>query len=131
MPREHRNTFNLLSGLTDRVGGMTRTIHMQTDLVRGIEHAYSERTNPIVFALTGRTGSGCTTAAASLSLPFNEISLSEEDFQPPERRKISITLEYARANWVPFTAITVSSVIYSYLLDEPLKELDAFLIERK
>jgi hypothetical protein len=53
---------------------------MQTELVRGIEHAYAERANLIVFALTGRTGSGCTTAALSLASPYSEIALSEEDY---------------------------------------------------
>jgi deoxycytidylate deaminase/dephospho-CoA kinase len=103
---------------------------MQTDLERGIEYAYAERANPIVFALTGRTGSGCTTAAASLARSFNEIALSEEDFGQPERRKMAIALEYARVNWAPFTAITVSSVIYSFLLDEEPTELDAFLVDK-
>jgi deoxycytidylate deaminase/dephospho-CoA kinase len=100
---------------------------MQTDLVRGIEYAYAERANPIVFALTGRTGSGCTTAAASLASRYGEIALSEEDFSQPERRKMSIALDYARANWVPFTAITVSSVIFSFLLDHDPGEVDSFL----
>jgi deoxycytidylate deaminase len=103
---------------------------MQTDLVRGIEHAYAERANPIVLAFTGRTGSGCTTAAASLARPFGEIALSEEDFPQPERRKMSIVLEYARANWAPFRAITVSSVIFSFLLDESLTSLDTFLVDK-
>jgi len=102
---------------------------MQMELVRGIERVYAERSNSIVFAFTGRTGSGCTTAAASLARPFNEIALSEEDFTQPERRKMSIILEYARAKWVPFTILTVSSVIYSFLLDENLNELDAFLVK--
>lgn len=103
---------------------------MQTDLVHGIERAYSEHANPIVLALTGRTGSGCTTAGISLSSPFGEIALSEEDFDQPERRKMSIVLDFARANWVPFTAVMVSSVIFSFLLDEDLQKLDAFLVER-
>jgi deoxycytidylate deaminase len=104
---------------------------MPTDLVKGIEHAYSEQTNPIVLALTGRTGSGCTTAANSLCRPFKEISLSEGDFEQPERRKMSIILDYAQANWVPFTCITVSTVIFSFLLDENLGELKQFLSERQ
>ncbi len=104
---------------------------MQTDLVSGIERAYAERSNPIVFALTGRTGSGCTTAAASLSRPFGEIAVSAEDLAEPERRKLSIALEYARANWVPFTSITVSTIIFSYLLDESMDHVDAFLSERQ
>lgn len=103
---------------------------MQTDLVRGIEHAYAERANPIVFALTGRTGSGCTTAAASLVCPYSEIALSEEDFVQPERRKMSIVLDYARANWVQFRAVTVSSTIFSFLLDESLTKIESFLTDK-
>ena len=61
---------------------------------------------------------------------LGEIALSEEDFDQPERRKMSIVLDYARANWVPFTSVTVSSVIFSFLLDEDPQKLDAFLVER-
>lgn len=103
---------------------------MQTDLVQGIEKAYSERTDQLVLTLTGRTGSGCTTAANSLPQAIGEIALSEEDFVQPERRKMTIDFEYAQANWIPFTAITVSTVIYSFLLDERLDEIDAFLVKR-
>lgn len=100
---------------------------MHTDLVRGIDVAYSEYTDLIVLALTGRTGSGCTTAALSISRSVDEMPVSEEDFPEPERRKMSIVLDYARSNWIPFTPITVSSVIFSFLLDEDLSAVDAFL----
>jgi len=103
---------------------------MQTDLVRGIEYVYAERSNPLVFALTGRTGSGCTTAATSLGRHFGEIQKSAEDLQQPEHRKVAIALEYAGANWTPFTSITVSSVIFSLLLDEDLNEIESYLISK-
>lgn len=43
---------------------------------------------------------------------------------------MAISLEYARANWAPFTAITVSTVIFSFLLEEDLDRIDAFLLAR-
>lgn len=103
---------------------------MHSDLVQGIELAYQHRSDPIVFALTGRTGSGCTTAAQSLCTPLERIPLSHEEFSQPERRKLAIILDFARANWIPFTALSVSSVIYSFLLDIPSAEVDKFLVEK-
>jgi deoxycytidylate deaminase len=104
---------------------------MDLHLIEGINYAYSVRNDPLVFALTGRTGSGCTTAASTLSKAFSEITLSLGDSTDVEHRKLSIALEFAKAKWEPFAVITVSSVILSFLLYEPEKTIYAFLVGRK
>ncbi len=104
---------------------------MDLQLIEGINRAYSARTDPIVFALTGRTGSGCTTAATILSKEFNEISLIDNDLEDAESRKLGIAIEYARTKWIPFAPVTVSSVIFSFLLHEEPKEVIKFLIDQK
>lgn len=75
---------------------------MARDLTQAIENAYSERVNLFVLALTGRTGSGCTTAASALSKPITELAVSKEGLSAIEGRKFDICLDFARAQWAPF-----------------------------
>ncbi|MEA3180944.1 MAG: hypothetical protein QOI59_4467, partial [Gammaproteobacteria bacterium] len=91
-------TFSQL--VTSRCG--VCIIVMQSDLVRGIDLAYADRTDPLVFALTGRTGSGCTTAANTLAKSYDEITLSDGDPDDVETRKLGIATEFARSQWHPF-----------------------------
>lgn len=104
---------------------------MSSELAEGIALAYAERTDLIVFALTGRTGSGCSTAALTLCKAFDEITLSGEDLEEPERRKFTIIADFARKQWNPFTTITVSSVIYSFAIDEEWSEVEKLLSDLK
>jgi deoxycytidylate deaminase len=104
---------------------------MSNELLRGIEVAYAEKTDLIVFALTGRTGSGCSTAAEILSKRFEDIALSGETLVLPERRKFNITKDYAQTNWVPFEVITVSSVIYSFALSDEWSQVEHVLSQLK
>jgi deoxycytidylate deaminase len=100
---------------------------MRSELAKGIDTAYRERSELLVFALTGRTGSGCTTAAIALCKPLDELALSDEGYLDPERRKIASVLEFARANWSPFLVITVSSVIFSFLIEESWADIERFM----
>lgn len=104
---------------------------MSKELVSGIELAYAERTDLIVFALTGRTGSGCSTAAGLLCKTFDDITLSDEELDEPEQRKFAITKDFVRKQWIPFTTITVSSVIYSFVLEEDWEGVEKILLELK
>jgi deoxycytidylate deaminase len=104
---------------------------MGTKLAEGIELLYKERSSPLVFALTGRTGSGCTTAAATLSKSFEDIALGDTLTVDTEARKHDIVRSFARAQWVPFSAITVSSVIFSFLLDEEQPTVEQLLESEK
>lgn len=104
---------------------------MSKELVKGIEQAYLERTDLIVFALTGRTGSGCSTAAGMLARSIDDIAVSDEALDEPEKRKFSISIEFARKQWLPFIVITVSSVIYSFALDEDWGAVEKVLKDLK
>lgn len=101
---------------------------MSQELLAGIDRAYREHTGSIVFALTGRTGSGCSTATATLCSSFDEIRLSN-DYESPERRKMSIATDFARLHWLPFVPVTVSSVIFSFLFDESRTQVETLLAE--
>jgi len=83
----------------------------------GIIRAYKEHQDLLIFALTGRTGSGCTTAANLLSGVYDhELALN---FGPtaPELRKHKIVTNFAEKNWTPFTKVTVSSLLIALLAD--------------
>jgi deoxycytidylate deaminase len=128
--RSGRNQSRLKGGVEKRDFLAGRRL-MKKDLVKGIEQAYRERTDLIVFALTGRTGSGCSTAAITLGKKFEEITLSAEDLVPPEKRKFSIVTNYIRRQWIPFKTITVSSVIYTFVLEEEWESIAKLLADLK
>jgi phosphoribulokinase len=100
---------------------------MARDLTQAIESAYSERVNLFVLALTGRTGSGCTTTASALSKQINELAVSKEGLTSIEGRKFDICHDFSRAQWVPFKIITVSTLIFSFLLEENFNDVEVFL----
>jgi hypothetical protein len=77
------------------------------------------------------TGSGCTTAASTLSKQFNDIALYDGVPTEVETRKCEIAATFARAQWVPFLPVTVSSVIFSFLSHEPWPKIEEFLIAEK
>jgi len=96
-----------------------------------IEEAYKERTDFLVIALTGRTGSGCTTTANILSSEFSDITTLSEGLPEIEKRKLSIARNYCAKQWVPFKKISVSTVIFSFLLDVSRDDLDSLLVEHR
>ncbi|WP_226428001.1 hypothetical protein ACCQ14_00300 [Xanthomonas sp. NCPPB 2865] len=81
----------------------------------GIELAYKEHQDLLIFALTGRTGSGCTTAADLLSKNFNENLSAHFKTSGPDARKQEIITNYVSQNWEPFSKITVSSLLLTFL----------------
>jgi deoxycytidylate deaminase len=84
----------------------------------GILRAYQEHQDLLILALTGRTGSGCTTAADLLATNY-QPSLAEH-FKPtgPEDSKHKIISSFCKKNWTPFSKITVSALLLTFLLEE-------------
>lgn len=97
---------------------------MANDIAAGIERAYAERVDLLVVALTGRTGSGCTTAANILSKAYADIPVFPNDFSKPEATKVTIANRFCAKQWVPFKHISVSTVILSTLLESDDKEIE-------
>ena len=104
---------------------------MDASISAGIEQAYLERTDLLVVALTGRTGSGCSTTAAILCKRYDEISITPSDFPELEQRKLSIANRFCSKQWVPFKSVSVSTVILGFLLNEPNDEVSKFLDAQK
>lgn len=104
---------------------------MGRDLTNGIERAYSKRLDLLVIALTGRTGSGCTTTATALGQEINALPTSATGLVDAEKRKHQICADFAKAQWVPFKSISVSTVILSFLIQEEWSAIEAFLKAQK
>ncbi|WP_139051280.1 hypothetical protein [Xanthomonas cannabis] len=88
---------------------------MSENLTAGIERVYLERTDFMVLALTGRTGSGCSTVAEVLEREFASLPSYIEGLDAIERRKGEIANSFLSKAWLPFRRITISSIILSCL----------------
>lgn len=99
-------------------------------LKSAIRQIYGDEDDFIVLGLTGRTGSGCSTAAKILQSGIEDIRhslFSGENPESNEQRKERILLRHFRATWTPFLLIQVRAVITTYLLDKEIGDtIDAF-----
>ncbi len=93
---------------------------------------YSLRKDFTIIAVTGRTGSGCTTIASQLTKAFDETDYSNPeashfDLNHNSYRKYKIIYKYAKENFRPFTLISYKDVITFYLLRHSFFELIKFI----
>lgn len=96
--------------------------------LQSVKNAYQQRNSFILIALTGRTGSGCSTTASILGRKsFQEIDLytpKDKEFNSVEERKYAIIHKYMEnEHWSPFAVIEGSSVIFSFVIEHGLEEL--------
>ena len=86
--------------------------------------AYKQKQDCIIIALTGRTGSGCTTVARILNRQrFSDLDLHSPEavtFKTTDDRKYAIVHKYMNEgnNWSPFIIIEGSSILFSFVLQE-------------
>lgn len=92
-----------------------------------IKNIYAEREKFIIIGLTGRTGSGCTTVSDILKTDkFEDLCLHEPkttNFESNEERKYQIIYNYAKEHWTSFISITMTDMIFSFILE---KDYDTF-----
>lgn len=86
-----------------------------------VDKIYRLRRNFVIIGLTGRTGSGCTTVAETLSKNFKDLKSLYREFNSGEitndTRKNRIVYRYLQENWdTPFTVISASDVIFYFAL---------------
>lgn len=85
-----------------------------------VRRVFRERENFVIFGLTGRTGSGCTSAANLLSKNFESFYLPTPqgpgclDF---DQRQYRVAYTYLKQTYDRFTIIRASDVISSFLLE--------------
>ena len=98
-------------------------------IAAGLKGLFERRGQFIVLGLTGRIGSGCTTAADLLTKTFSDLRL--EPIASPlvsvEQRKHRVVVEFAEKNWVPFLEVSVTLTIVTFVLEADANELETFL----
>ena len=98
-------------------------------IAAGLKGLFERRGQFIVLGLTGRTGSGCTTAADLLTKSFGDLRL--EPVASPlisaEQRKHRVIVEFSEKNWIPFLEVSVTLTIVTFVLESESIGLEAFL----
>ncbi len=88
---------------------------------KAIDTIYNEREKFIIIGLTGRTGSGCTTVSKILEKEkFTDLNLHEPEvtgFTNNDERKYQIIYEYAQKHWSSFYRISMTDIIFSFVLE--------------
>jgi dCMP deaminase len=95
-----------------------------------IDVIYKNRKNFILLGLTGRIGSGCTTAAEFLSKTVKDHNLKDiciDDKSHDAKRKKYIIHEYYKKHWYPFEIITMSDIITLFIFKNSYKELEQII----
>jgi deoxycytidylate deaminase/dephospho-CoA kinase len=98
-------------------------------VAQSLNQLFQRRGQFIVIGLTGRTGSGCTSAAGLLARAFTQLPLEAvaSPLTSPEQRKYRILYEYSQKNWEPFIAVSVTAVILTFVLEADQAALEQFL----
>lgn len=89
-------------------------------IAAGINKVFEHRKNFLVIGLTGRTGSGCSTAANILTSRYDGLCLPTVKNPPKnhEDRKLRIVRLWAEEHWHPFSAISVTALILALVLEK-------------
>lgn len=99
---------------------------------KSINKMYEYRNKTIILALTGRTGSGCTTVSRILAKDtFDNLDLKTPktyDYLDAEERKQEIIYKYMENNhWRAFNIIEGSAIILSFVFEKGYDKLLEFL----
>ena len=105
---------------------------MSLEAADAIEILYRARQSRIVIGLTGRTGSGCTTAAGILAASIDKIEFPKvEGNLTVAARKDRIVRSYFEKNWQTYFTISVTPIIASFILEETGQFFEKFLSSKK
>nr|WP_083445987.1 anti-phage dCTP deaminase [Gallaecimonas pentaromativorans] len=99
-----------------------------------ISSLFHERSKFIVIGLTGRTGSGCTTAATILENEVadfpkvEDVRLNKESFfSNLDSKRYRVASHYITENYSPFISIKVSDLISAYILTLTASQVTVFV----
>ncbi|MDP3168053.1 MAG: hypothetical protein Q8N06_21665 [Hydrogenophaga sp.] len=98
-------------------------------IAEGLNRLFQRRSDFFVVGLTGRTGSGCTSASQQLSKGFADLRLDAvaSPLTTPEQRKYRIVHDFAQENWEAFQNISVTLVILTFVIESDQMQLELFL----
>lgn len=95
-----------------------------------LNNIFKDTSDFLVIGLTGRTGSGCSTAAQLLSQDKLNIPTVEHcHFRDNERRKFRIISDYINTKWNPFKWLQVRTIITKYILELNFSEFVKLVAE--
>lgn len=107
---------------------------MRSYVQSAVQRIYDDEDDLLILGLTGRTGSGCTSAAKILCTLKDELGHSLfADANPlsNEQRKQRIVSAHFKKNWRKFTLIQVRAVITLLVLEKSHKETFSYFKEIK
>lgn len=88
------------------------------DMSIAVDSLYENREKFILIGLTGRTGSGCSSAAEHLAKSIKQLKLPKPKIiNNNEDRKYRIVYEFAQKNWKKFHWIQIKNIITSFILE--------------
>ncbi|AHM73083.2 anti-phage dCTP deaminase [Yersinia hibernica] len=96
-----------------------------------ISELFMENSKFVLIGLTGRTGSGCTTAAKILESEQADIPDENQinDFYTGlDIKRYLVTKRYISKHWNKFYSIKVSDLISAYLLLQETEEVEKFIL---
>lgn len=102
------------------------------EITKGVHEVYDTREKYIIIGLTGRTGSGCSTAANILATTNDELKISPPrliENNKNECRKFSIIKRFIDYNWKPFIWIKIKDIITSFIVEKPKQEFIQYVSE--
>lgn len=93
------------------------------EIYQSVENLYDNRENFIVIGLTGRTGSGCSSAGKILSSELKDIKFPKYKITDDnDERKYRIVYNFINKNWTPFVWVQVKDIITSFIVEKPYSE---------
>lgn len=119
-PQKHRGSLETWFTKGNDMDKITQSVH----------EIYDNRERYIIIGLTGRTGSGCSTAASILEKPISELKLAKPKSiidNANEERKFAIIKRFIKNNWSSFVWFKIKDIITSFILEVDKTEFAEYI----
>jgi dCMP deaminase len=96
-----------------------------------LDKIYENRENFIIIGLTGRTGAGCSTAAAILSMSLEKLRLPKPTNKTTaEERKYYLIFNFITSHWKPFITIEIRNIITSFIVENRYDDFEEYVCNK-